>query len=104
MEDIVKSVREAEAQAAKLRADAVSRAAVITAEADERAASLLASAEKEDAQFFETAVFQTEREAEEEYCKEISARRKEAEDYADKLLKDTKPLVNRILRRVCGDC
>lgn len=103
MEEIVKSVREAESQAAKTRAEALARAAEIAAEAEERAAKLLSDCEKENVRDRETALSEAERKAEEDYTNRLFLERKEAEAYADGILGDTKSCVNRIVRRVCGD-
>ena len=103
MEEIVKSVREAESQAAKTRAEALARAAQIAAEAEECAAKLLSDCEKENVTAREAALSEAERKAEEDYSNRLFLERKEAEEYADGILKETKSYVSGIVRRVCGD-
>lgn len=103
MEEIVKSVREAESQAAKTRAEALARAAGIAAEAEERAEKLLSDCEYENTRDREAALSEAEKKAEEEYSNRLFLVRKEAEAYADEILKDTTTCVNRIVRRICGD-
>ncbi len=103
MEEILKSVAEAEARAAETREAATDKAAEIIARAEARAAELAKSSEAECKAYREQALSAARRQAQENYLRAIEIRRGEAEKYADGLLKNTDAQVNTITRRICGD-
>ena len=103
MEELIQSIQEAEERAQKLKADARERAAAITAEAEQSASALLSACEKECAEKRLSSLALARDGAQKEYEKSIAEAEAEAKQYADGVLKDTKSVVSRIVRRVCGD-
>ncbi len=102
MEEILKSVAEAEARAAEIREDATDKAAEIVARAEARATELAKSSEADSKAYREQALAAARRQAQEDYLRALEVRRGEAEKYADGLLKNTDAFVNTITRRICS--
>lgn len=103
MEEILKSVAEAEAQAAEMKEIALKKAAEISATAEAHAAEIQKQSETECKQMREQALKAAQIQAQEDYLRALEVRRGEAEKYADGLLQNTESLVNNITRRICGD-
>ena len=102
MEEIIKAVKEAEAEAAQKKAQANEKAAQIAAQAEQDAQDILKASEAECKQYRERELKNAEENAENAYFVTLSEKRAEAKAYADSLLKDTKASVGRIVRRICG--
>ncbi len=103
MEEILKAVAEAEAQAAQIKEAALKRAAEISAAAEAHAAEIQKQSETECKLLREQALKAAQKQAQEDYLRALEVRRGEAETYANGLLKNTDSFVNTITRRICGD-
>lgn len=102
MEEIIKSITEAEARAAEIKAHAIAKAAEIAEQAEARAAEMDRLAEAECKEMRERLIEAARIEAQARYEREIVAKRDEAQKYAQKCLGDTDRHVNDIVRRITG--
>lgn len=105
MQEIIKSINEAEQRAAEIRAEATRRAAAIAEQAEERAADILKLSEAECKAYREKAIKQAEADAQKAYENEITVKRAEASKYCADRLKNTDKPVNDVVRRITrGGC
>lgn len=102
MEEIIKSITEAEAKAEQIKAAAKLRAEEISAAAEKRAAEIYKNSEAELKTLREVKLRAAEAEAENRYNKEIAEKTAEAEKYAEGLIADTEKQVNEIVGRILG--
>lgn len=102
MEDIVKTITAAEAQAEEIRAAALARAAEIAAQAELRASAVLKNAEEECKNSREEKIREAEAQAQARYEAALEESRSSAESYADGLLNKADGYVKTIVRRICG--
>ncbi len=105
MHEILKSISEAEAKAAEIKAQALEKASLIAGAAEERSVEIAGLCEAECKVYREKAVREAELEAQKRYENEITVKRAEASRYAEEKLKNTDGTVNEIVRRVTrGGC
>ncbi|MDE7083501.1 MAG: hypothetical protein K2O89_07365 [Clostridia bacterium] len=105
MNEVIKSITEAEAKAAEIKADALQKAAEIAATAEMRAEEISRKCETDCKLFRENQLKKAERDAEANYEKEISEKSGKAKAYADLLITKTDGTVNEIVRRITrGSC
>ena len=105
MEDIIKSVNEAERQAEEIRANAEQKAAQILADAEKRASEILKEGEEKLKNYREEQLKNAHATAEKEYKKAIADNAGKAEAYANSLMEKTKKQVSEVVGRVTrGNC
>ena len=105
MEEIIKSITEAEAQAEVLKAQALARAAEIAELAEERAAEIEKKSAKECKEFRENALKTEQAQAQQAYDRAIEEKRGEAKTYVEQHLERCNLQVQEIVRRVLsGNC
>lgn len=102
MEEIIKSITEAEAQAEERKAQALSHAEKIAAQAEERAAEIEKKSAEECKIFRENALKNAQAEAQEKYDRALDEKRVEAKAYVAEHLKGCNLQVQEIVRRVSG--
>lgn len=102
MDDIIKAINEAEERAAQIKSEAVERAARIIDEARERSAEIGREAAESRAAYREERIRAAELKAEEDYNDSVSASRREAEEYARSVGKNTEVVAGKIAGRVSG--
>ena len=102
MEDIIKSINEAELRAAEIKARAAERAEEILAEAAKRAAEIAAQSETECKIMREVQTNEAAVQAQAAYDKTLSESAVKAKKYADGVLKNADGVVNEIVGRVTG--
>lgn len=102
MEEILKSITEAEQKAAQIKEAAGVRAQEIIAEAEVRAGKMREYSETSLKAYRETELKKAAEKAQEDYDGEIKKERDKAVKYADGLLKNTDFYVNDIVRRISG--
>lgn len=100
MNEIIKSITEAEGQAAEIKDKALSRAAEIAAQAEERASEIDKLSAAECRQLREKILKEAVEGAQADYDKEISENRAKAAKYAEKRLKAADRHVHDIVRRI----
>ena len=100
MQEILKSINEAEQKAAEIKEKAQIKAAKIAASAEERASEILKLSEAECKAYREKAVKDAEVGAQKKYEEEITVKRAEGAKYAADRLKVTDNIVSEIVRRV----
>lgn len=100
MQDILKSINEAEKRAAEIKENAQIKAAEITENAEERASEISKLSEAECKAFREKAIKEAEEGAQKKYEEEITVKRAEGAKYASDRLKTTDNIVSEIVRRV----
>ena len=100
MQEILKSINEAEEKAAEIKAAAQQKAAEIAGNAEERSAEIAKLSEAECKAYREKALKQAEEEAQTAYDNAITVKRAEAAKYAADRLKTADGAVNTIVRRV----
>ena len=100
MEEVLKSVKEAEGLAAQIKAEAEAEAEQLIASSRARAATLKKSAEEEMKSYRETTLKEAELKIQKEAERTLSAHASEETQAADALLKDTSATVSQIVRRV----
>lgn len=105
MNEVIKSITEAEEKAAEIKANATERAAEIYAEAEKQADEISKKSETECKLYRETALKKAEKEAEANYAKYIAEKKEAAKKYADSVINGTGGTVNAIVRRIeSGSC
>ncbi|MCH5142140.1 MAG: hypothetical protein J1G07_00270 [Clostridiales bacterium] len=105
MEDIIKSVNEAEGQAEEIKSSAEQKAAQILADAEKQAAEILKRSEEKLKIYREEQLKSAQAVAEEEYKNTLQSSAKTAEEYASSLIKRTDIQVNEVVGRVSrGNC
>lgn len=100
MEEVLKTVTEAEALAAEKKVAAENKADELIASSQARASSALKKAEEELKSYRETTLRETNIACEREAQQELLLKKEEAKNAADALLKDTSQIVSQIVRRV----
>ena len=100
MEEVLKSVKEAEAQAESIKAEAEAEAESLIASSRARADELQKKTEEELKLFRETTLKEAELRVQKEAEQLLSAHESQEEKAADALLKDTSATVSQIVRRV----
>lgn len=100
MEDIVKYINNAEAQAEEIKTAANIKAAGIIAEAEAEAAEILKNNDRDIRLYRESEIAKADKKAESDYLSVLEAKRAEAETYADKILKKADSAVADIVRRI----
>ena len=99
MNEIIKSITEAEEKAAGIKAEALKKAAEIAAAAEIRADEIEKKCETDCKLYRENALKKAN------YDKALTDKRAEAKEYADAVLKKTDGVVNDIVRRITrGSC
>lgn len=105
MQEILKSINEAEQKAAEIKEAARQKAAEIAGNAEGRSADILKLSEAECKAYREKAVKEAEEGAQKNYGEEITVKRAEAAKYCADRLKTTDNIVSDIVRRVVrGGC
>ena len=105
MQEILKSINEAEEKAAEIKAAAQKKAAEIAGNAEERSAEIAKLSEAECKAYREKAIKDAEDKAQKNYDDEITAKRAAAAKYASDCLKSTDNIVSEIVRRIVrGSC
>lgn len=105
MNEIIKSITEAEGKAAEIKASALEKAAEIAAAAEARADEIEKKCETDCKLFRENAIKKAERDAAANYDKALADKRAEAKAYADSVIKKTDGAVTGIVRRITrGSC
>jgi len=102
MEEIIKSITEAEESASVIKTEAAERAADIIANASERAAEIAAKSETECKILREVKINDAEVEALAAYDRTVADSAAKAKKYADGVLKNAESVVNEIVGRVTG--
>lgn len=102
MEDIIKSITEAEQQAAEIKAKAAERAAEIIAEATKKAAAIVSKSETECKIMREVQINQAVTDAQAAYDNALAESSVKAKKYADGVLKNADGAVNDIVGRILG--
>lgn len=102
MEEIIKSITEAESQAAQIKANAQESAAKIIAGAQESAAQIAKNAESECKLLRETGLQSAEKTALDNYDKTIAESTANAKKYADGVIKTVDGYVSEIVGRIVG--
>lgn len=104
MEDMLKSITQAEAKAADIRAAALERAADIAARAEAQCLAIKSDCEAASKAYREEQLVHAVEQAQKQYDDTLAEKSEEARSYADGLLKKAENCVADIVRRVCGGC
>lgn len=105
MQEILKSINEAEEKSAEIKAAAQQKAAEIAGNAEERSAQIAKLSEAECKAYREKAIKEAEEAAQSNYDDEITVKRAAAAKYAADCLKNTDNIVSEIVRRIVrGGC
>ena len=102
MDEIIKSITEAEERASQIKAQALDKSAEIAAQAEERAADIEKLSQAECKALREKSIKSALDEAQKKYEETLSEKRAEAAVYAEKCLKKADRQINDIVRRVTG--
>ncbi len=100
MEEVLKSVTEAEAVAAQKRAAATAQADELLASSQTRANEKLKKSEEDLKRYRESALKEAEAACAQEAKQTLFLKQDEANKAADALLKDTSGIVSQIVRRI----
>lgn len=100
MEEILKSIKEAEHKAAEIKAEAQDGCAVIAADAEKEAAEILKTSEQRLKLFKEESLSNAAKNAQKDYEDKIKQAKADAEAYADGVIKNTDKEVNEIVGRI----
>ena len=100
MEEVLKSVKEAEAMATGIKAEAEAEAEKLIVSSRARANEIRKKSEEEIKSFRETALKEAEIKVQKEAERLLSTHESEEIKNADALLKDTSAFVSQIVRRV----
>lgn len=105
MQEILRSINEAEEKAAGIKTAAQQKAADIVDNAEVRSREIAMLSEAECKAYREKALKEAEEAAQKLYDDEIAVKRAEAAQYAANCLKSTDDVVNEIVRRIVrGSC
>lgn len=102
MEDVIKSVTEAEQEAERIKEAADIKCAEIIARAEKDAAEILKRSEERLKLYRENALAKAAKDAEDAYKKSVKDSLEEATAYADEVLKKTDKQVTEIVGRIVG--
>lgn len=100
MEDIIKSVNEAENNAEEIKLSAEQKAAQILADAEKRASEILKENEEKLKIYREEQIKLAQTASEEQYKKSVGENSKKAEEYANSLMQKTAIQVSEVVGRV----
>ncbi len=103
MEEILKSIAEAEEEASKRKEAASKEAADILSAAEEAARKTERQAEADLKTYRLNALHEAEESAEKAYSNTLALCKSESEKYADEVLKNTAEAVKKIVGRVLSD-
>jgi vacuolar-type H+-ATPase subunit H len=105
MNEVIKSITEAEGRAAEIKAQALSKADEIFAEAQKSADEVSRKSETNCKLYKDNQIKKAEKDAEADYEKYVSEKKSAAKAYADSLIKNTGATVQDIVRRITsGSC
>ena len=105
MNEVLKSITEAEAKAAEIKAEALEKASVISANAEIKAEEIAKKCETDCKLYRETQIKKAEKDAEANYQNAIADKKTQAKTYADGVLKGAEAEVDEIVRRISrGSC
>lgn len=105
MEDIIKSVKDAEEKARGIVEKAEEKSASITENAAVKAEEILKACDDECKLYRETAIKKAEKDGNIAYGEALSAKRAKTAEYADGVLKNIGGTVTEIVRRITrGSC
>lgn len=102
MEEIIKSITEAEAQADALKKQALLQAEKIIEQAEERAATIEKNSAEECKAFREKTLKNAQLQAQQEYDHAIEKKREEGKTYVKERLEQCNLQVQEVVRRVSG--
>ena len=102
MEEIIKSITEAEAEAIQIKSNAQDKAAQIISAAQANAAQIAQNAETECKILRETGIRNAEKTAQANYDKTVAESAASAKKYADGVIKTVDSQVNEIVGRIVG--
>ena len=100
--EFLQSIAVAEAEAERIKADALEEAARITANAESEAAGTEKSSEEVLKKYRETQLKIAQSDAEKAYFAALKENGEKAKNYADERLKETELSVSRIVGRIVG--
>ena len=103
-EEIIKSITEAEKQAAECKRLAVEKAACILAEAEEKAVRLETTSVDVCKAYKETQTKIAMEDAERAYQETLEKKRSEAKEYCENALKNSEEAVSKIIGRIISGC
>ncbi|MCI8734298.1 MAG: hypothetical protein HFE40_01945 [Clostridia bacterium] len=105
MNEIIKSITEAEERAEALKEAAQVKSAAIIAQAETEAEQIAKRCETDCKLYRESQIRKAEKEAEENYLKSVSDKKAKAKAYADGVLKNCDSAVSDVVRRITrGSC
>ncbi len=102
MEEILKSIAEAEAHAEEIKQAAETCATGLVTDALGKVAELQKQVEAECKAYREKEIAAAQRAADEQYRKTLTESREAAKKYADELIENTDSFVRTIIGRTCG--
>ncbi len=103
MEEILKSVAEAEAKAEEIKRRAAERAAEIFAQSEAEAENVRKQSEAECKALRERKLNEARRQAQEDYLKALEVRRGEAQRFADSVLENIEAAAQAVAGRISRD-
>ncbi len=101
-EDIIKSITNAEAQAAEWKREAEEKATAILSEAELRAARTEKTSEEVCKAYRETQTRNAYADAEKEYAVALKQAQTEAKAYCDRVMESSESVVSQIVGRIIG--
>lgn len=105
MDEIIKSITQAETEAKLIKQQALDEALIIAEKAEVEAADIAKANEAECKLLRERELARAEKEGEENYLAALEKKRVEASSYADGILKKETGMVSEIVRRITrGSC
>lgn len=105
MEDIIKSIKKAEEEAAQIKSDALLKAAQILEDAQMETNRLERVAAEENKEYRETQLKSAHAQADREYEFTLRERENQAQTYCEAALLDSGAAVGKIIGRILsGDC
>lgn len=102
MENVIKSVTEAEAEAERIKQEADIKCADIIARAEKEAAEILKRSEEQLKIYREEALLKAAKDAENAYKKSVDDSLKKATAYADEVISKTDKQVTETVGRIIG--
>lgn len=105
MNEIIRSITDAEERATQIKAEALKKAEKIGAAAEAEVEENVKKCETDCKLYRDAQIKKAERQGAEEYEKTISQKREEGRKYADSVIKRADGTIKEIVRRVArGDC
>jgi len=102
MDELIKSITEAEAEAAEIKARAQETASGIVAQAEIKCSAILKASEEECKKLRERTLKKAEADALSEYEKTLAAKKEEVEAYTAGITENTDGFVKEIVGRISG--